>query len=274
MPMFRYAAALSVFLVNCCVAQTFTFDPPNPQAGQDFTIRAVWPHSGAMVKTQGYLVATYPTTYPTPPDVGRINVWFVQDGGGFSTPPPGGTTTAAQPISGLPAGTYTVTINWIWDPSYVVNAAANSPQTFQLVIGGNSSGVPSAPFAIGNGITGNWYDPEQSGHGFSLEVLPGGTLLAEWFMFSPTGSRDWIVATGPINGNSATLDAFRTDGPGGLFPPLYNMAAVTQQPWGTVTFTFNDCNSGTVSWQSTQSGYAPGSLPITRLSTPNGLHCP
>lgn len=271
----RYLAALSALVVNVCAAQTYTFDPPNPQAGQDFTINASWPYSGVSVKTQGYVRGPY----PNPPDVGQINVWFVQDGIGFGTPPPGlvGPTTASQVISGLPAGTYTVAISWIPDPDSLAYPAdvyvpANSPQTFQLLIGGNSTGT--SPFAIGNGITGNWYDPDESGHGFSLEVLPGGTLLAEWFVFAPGGGRDWIVATGPINGNTATLNAFRTDGPGGLFPPLFDPATVQEQPWGTVAFTFSDCNNGTVSWQSMVDGYGSGSLPITRLTLPNGLHCP
>jgi hypothetical protein len=140
------------------------------------------------------------------------------------------------------------------------------------VIGGNSTGT--SPFGIGNGITGNWYDPDQSGHGFSLEVLPGGTLLAEWFVFAPNGGRDWIIAAGQINGNAATLNAFRTDGAGGLFPPRYNPTAVQAVPWGTITFAFSDCNNGTVSWQPTADGYTAGSLPITRLTLPNGLHCP
>lgn len=270
----RYIVALSVLFVNCCVAQTFTFDPPNPQPGQNFTINASWPYSGASVKTQGYVFAPNLTSYPTPPDGGRINVWFVQDGAGFATPPPGLVIMASQAIPGLPAGTYTVSINWIPDPDPLVNPAANSPQTFQLVIGGNSTGTAGGTFAISNSITGNWYDPDQSGHGFSLEVLPGGTLLAEWFVFAPTGGRDWIVATGPISGNTATLVAFHTDGAGGLFPPRYNPAAVEAVPWGTITFNFSDCNNGTVSWQSTVDGYGAGSLPITRLTLPAGQHCP
>jgi hypothetical protein len=274
MSILRYIAALSAVVLNCSVAQTFTFDPPNPRAGQDFTIHALWPHGGATVETQGYVLGPNLHTYPDPSDGGRINVWFVQDGAGFATPPPGGMTTASQVISGLPAGSYTVSINWIPDPDPIVYAPANSPQTFQLVVGGDSTGTTPESFAIGNGITGNWYDPDENGHGFSLEVLPGGTLLAEWFVFAPDGGRDWILATGPISGNTATLDAFRTDGPGGLFPPHYVAATVQAQSWGTITFTFSDCNSGTVGWQSIVDGYAAGSLPITRLTMPAGQHCP
>jgi hypothetical protein len=263
----RYIFALSALVANGCLAQTFTFDPPNPQPGQDFTIKAIWPYGGSTVKTQGYLRAPIS-------EGGGINVWFVQDGIGFDAPPPGTPISqgASQVISGLDAGTYTVTISWIPDPGVAV--PANSPQTFRLVVGGDPGSGPPEGFAIGNGITGNWYDPDQSGHGFSLEVLPGGTLLAEWFVYAPGGGHDWILATGPINGNTATLNAVRTDGPGGLFPPLFDAATVQEKPWGTATFTFDDCNNGTVSWQSTIDGYGSGSLPITRLTMPAGQHCP
>lgn len=132
----------------------------------------------------------------------------------------------------------------------------------------------TSPFAIGNGITGNWYDHSESGHGFGLEVLPGNTLLAEWYVFSPTGGRDWIIATGPITGNTATLTAFQGAGSGGRFPPNFSASQVQTQAWGTLTFTFTDCNNGTASWQPTVTGYTAGSIPITRLTMPAGLTCP
>jgi hypothetical protein len=263
----RILAATGLLIAHTCLAQTYTFDPPSPKPGEAFTIKATWPNSGASVQTQGYLLSS-----PVPPEAGKINVWFVQDGFGFATPPPGLVITASQTIPGVPAGIYTVSITWVADPSTLV-PAANSPQTFQLTVGGDSNVAPG-PFAISNGITGNWYDPDEAGHGFSLEVLPGGTLLAEWFVFAPNGGHDWVVATGPINGNIATLNAYRADGPGGLFPPLFDASALTESPWGTITFQFSDCDNGTVSWQSSIDGYGAGTLPIKRLTSPAGQHCP
>ncbi len=124
------------------------------------------------------------------------------------------------------------------------------------------------------GFTGNWYNPDQSGHGFSIEVLPGNTMLAEWYVFAPTGGQAWIVATGPLNGTTAVLQGFQSVGPGALFPPNFNVATVTGQPWGAITFTFSDCNNGQVSWQPTAAGYTSGSMPIKRLTMPVGVTCP
>lgn len=133
---------------------------------------------------------------------------------------------------------------------------------------------PSPAFTIGPGITGNWYNASQSGHGFSIEVLPGNVMLAEWYVFGPQGGRDWVVATGPITGKTAVLRVAQTSGTGGRFPPNFDPTQIQNQLWGTITFTFTDCNKGTASWQPVVAGYTSGSIPITRLTVPAGLSCP
>jgi hypothetical protein len=70
-------------------------------------------------------------------------------------------------------------------------------------------------FEIGPGITGNWFDVAEAGHGFSIEVLPGNLMLAEWYVYAPNGGPVWIVATGPITGNTAVLQGFQKIGVGG-----------------------------------------------------------
>ncbi|MBS0557567.1 MAG: hypothetical protein JSR27_09180 [Proteobacteria bacterium] len=148
-----------------------------------------------------------------------------------------------------------------------------SSTSAQLVVASASATVS----AITPGFTGNWYDPSQSGHGFSLEVLPGNFLLADWFVFAPNGGQVWLVATGPITGNAAVLQAFYPAGPGGRFPPNFNAGELQNQAWGTIIFNFADCNNGQVSWQpmpAADSAYTSGSIPISRLTTPAGLSCP
>jgi hypothetical protein len=135
------------------------------------------------------------------------------------------------------------------------------------------SGTPAPPF-IGAGFTGNWFDPQQSGHGFSIEVLPGNVLLADWFVFAPLGGQAWIVAMGPITGDTAVLQGYQKVGSGGLFPPAFDATKLQDQFWGTITLTFTDCNNGTASWQPVAPGYTAGSMPLQRLTLPAGLTCP
>jgi hypothetical protein len=129
-------------------------------------------------------------------------------------------------------------------------------------------------FSIGPGITGNWFDPAEDGQGFSIEVLPGNLLLADWYVYAPNGGPAWIVATGPITGNTAVLQGFQKAGVGGRFPPNFDPSKLQNLLWGTLVFTFADCNHGQVSWQPVAAGYASGSMPITRLTMPEGLSCP
>lgn len=129
-------------------------------------------------------------------------------------------------------------------------------------------------FSIGPGMTGSWFNPAQDGHGFSVEVLPGNRILANWYVYAPNGGATWIAATGPINGATATLQGYQKVGSGGRFPPDFDPSGLQNLFWGTLTFTFTDCNTGQVSWQPVVAGYAGGSMPITRLTMPAGLSCP
>jgi len=136
--------------------------------------------------------------------------------------------------------------------------------------------------ALGGYMSGNWYDASQSGHGFELEFTgqPSGTgnlntFVAYWYVYTPDGSgQNWIFAYGPYDTttNTVTSPAFLLGGT--KFPPLFDPNAVTQTAWGTLTFTFTDCNNGTANWTSTIAGYGSGSLPITRITNVAGTTCP
>jgi plastocyanin len=132
------------------------------------------------------------------------------------------------------------------------------------------------PGAIGTNVTGTWFDSAQGGMGFMVEVVPGSPLqmLAAWLTFSPEGDSSWVVGLGPIAGDHATLSATQTVGSGARFPPNFDPAHVADQSWGTLTFTFSDCNHGHVDWSSTLAGYGNGGMDLTRLTLPAGLTCP
>ena len=134
--------------------------------------------------------------------------------------------------------------------------------------------VAGSAFSMGPGITGNWFNAGQIGQGFSLEVLRDSTLLAEWFTYAPDNGQAWIIAMGPIDGNTAVLQGYQAVGPGGKFFPNFDPSGVQKQVWGTLKFTFTDCNNGSVAWQPVGQGYVAGSMSIQRLTQPAGLVCP
>jgi hypothetical protein len=134
-------------------------------------------------------------------------------------------------------------------------------------------GVGGGDFTVGPGISGNWYNRDQSGHGFVIEMLPNGGMLADWYVFAPEGGATWIIAQGSADGDTAVLDAYQKVGSGGRFPPDFDASRLENRFWGTITFTFDDCNNGVASWESVVPGYSNGSMAITRLTMPAGLSC-
>ena len=130
----------------------------------------------------------------------------------------------------------------------------------------------SATFAIGPGMTGAWFDPAQSGHGLLIEVLPANRFLAAWVAFDPSGAQAWFSGAGTYAANTATItDVVKPSG--GRWIPNFDPGRILRNAWGTLTFTFTDCNRGRVDFSSV-AGFGSGSMELTRLTLPAGLACP
>jgi plastocyanin len=141
----------------------------------------------------------------------------------------------------------------------------------------HASGViivqPLAAFAITPGMTGAWYDPAQSGHGLFIEILSGNRFLATWFAFNPAGTQQaWFGGVGTYSGNTATINQV-VQPLGGRWIPNFDPNSITFNAWGTLTFTFTDCDHGRLDFNS-MAGYGAGSMNLTRLTLPAGLSCP
>ena len=130
-----------------------------------------------------------------------------------------------------------------------------------------------APVTIGAGFTGSWYDPAQSGHGLFVEVLPDNAFLAAWFTFNPAGTaQSWFLGVGTYSGDAATVTSVLQP-TGGRWIPNFDPSRVTNNPWGSLKFTFTDCNHGKVEFSSTLPGYGTGYMNLTRLTQPAMLAC-
>ncbi len=131
-------------------------------------------------------------------------------------------------------------------------------------------GTPAPP-PLTAGYTGTWYDPAQSGHGIFVEILPGDLMLAYWFTFTPDGQQAWFGGVGNVVGNTVSMPVVRSTG--GRFIPNFDPAQVVRTDWGTLNFTFTDCNNGRVDFNSVI-GFGTGSMLLKRLTLPAGLTCP
>jgi plastocyanin len=137
-----------------------------------------------------------------------------------------------------------------------------------ITVQGATGNVP-----ITAGFTGAWYDPAQSGHGIFLEVLPNNLLLAAWYTFTPDGTQQaWFTGLGAITNDTAVVSADLTTG--GRWIPNFDPTTVVNNPWGTLTFSFTDCNHGRVDFASTYQNYGTNHMDLQRLTQPVGLACP
>jgi len=260
--------ALAINCVNALSAETATQCIAVAANSVDFSVRAA---DNGSAGPADFVLKTYPSPDCSgtssgafaPADVKSVpgtaccgNSWRERSGSDIVLPP--GTTSALVEITAHPGADIAL--------DHVVLA----PNVFQN------------GFQIAGYISGNWFNVDQGGSGFQIEAtnaidaasgLP--VMLAIWFTYTPDGSsRNWIYAQGTYDRTKATttLPAFLSAG--GKFPPSIQTSDITADPWGTLTFTFIDCDHGIASWNSVVPGYGSGSLPIVRLTSIDGEVCP
>ncbi len=129
------------------------------------------------------------------------------------------------------------------------------------------------PFVVEAGISSAWYDPDRSGEGFVLEMLPAGRAVMYWFTYDDSGQQDWYIATGNISGNRIVF-AQLLQVSGGVFGPGFDPAQVTENVVGSASFIWSDCDHGEMEWELSGDGnYRHGLMTLQRLSRVMGIDC-
>lgn len=144
-------------------------------------------------------------------------------------------------------------------------------QRLSLVMGadcGESTGTGVTGEAI---QSGSWFNPQQDGHGFTVEVLADGRVLVYWFAYDQSGKQAWFFGVGAIeDGELVVADTLRTSGP--KFGPDFNPDDLVTTHWGEMRFSLG-CNSGMIDYDGTPSGFGAASIDLMRLSSLAGLGC-
>ncbi len=141
-------------------------------------------------------------------------------------------------------------------------------------------------FAMTPGLNGNWWNGmSRSGEGFQLEVSDDGngglTFVATFYSYAPmgmmgnsAGNQMFLIAVGPVTGNTANVDVFVTGG--GMYGGGLGGAG-TESPWGTGTFIADSCGSISMELAPNTAmmgnGFTPLMYDLIRLTTP-AVTCP
>lgn len=121
--------------------------------------------------------------------------------------------------------------------------------------------------------SGSWYNPDQEGHGFMVQVYRVAAelrLLMTWYTYVE-GKQYWIIGNGLIEGDHATMPVYAGSGTG--FPTDFDPESVEFIEWGTMTFELIDDANAKVSWQTDVTGFSDGEIEVTKLSELIGYGC-
>lgn len=119
--------------------------------------------------------------------------------------------------------------------------------------------------------SGNWYNPDQSGHGLQIEVLDLSQAAVAWYTFDEQGNPLWLLGIGTIAGD--TIRADLTAYAGTAFPPDFDSDEIEGSGWGEIVFRRNGCNTATLEWTPSGDTYQPGQMPLQRLTRIDGTNC-
>jgi len=151
-------------------------------------------------------------------------------------------------------------------------------------LGDTKNASPPDAFRINPGLNDAWYNPATSGQGFFISVFPDlNEVSLAWFTYDtdyPAGDAEanlgdpghrWLTALGPISGNQSVMNIYITSG--GLFDTATEIQE-TSPPGsdGTITLTFDGCNSGTVEYDLPAIN-RHGIVPIQRVASDNIALC-
>ncbi|WP_049726667.1 hypothetical protein [Wenzhouxiangella marina] len=133
-------------------------------------------------------------------------------------------------------------------------------------------------------ISGAWFDPERSGEGFVVEVIEDGRGVVYWFTYTPPGTNDerlleragdwqvWMTGDGQFDGNTLTIDPlYRPQDTGFLMPG--GTEFIDNLPIGTLQMIFQDDQSGSIQFTSSDPDFPSTSYPIERLARPMLVDC-
>ena len=123
-------------------------------------------------------------------------------------------------------------------------------------------------------LSGSWYNPDQSGHGFSIEVVSGSLSVFYWYVYNPDGTPTFLIVVGENNGDTIEGVAYFNTG---MVWQQFDPATLSETPWGTISITFHDCLNATLNYQSSHQipgiPAGMGSIPLVRLLSLANLRC-
>ena len=141
----------------------------------------------------------------------------------------------------------------------------------------------SQPLKVNGYMTTTWTNPNQNHEGIFLQVYDTGdnanrVLAYAWFTYDQVGAPFWLYGqSDPFPIGSRTVTATTAYYGGGFFAPAGMEPAAPQTIWGSVIFSFKDCNTMNLTYNGTASAVGgptgTGARTFGRVASVNSLAC-
>jgi hypothetical protein len=130
-------------------------------------------------------------------------------------------------------------------------------------------------FWVGPAISGTWYDPQRSGEGVVLQMLPNGAVVAVWFTYpahGEPGDQAWLLGLSSFaDGNRLVMDSV-VQPIGARFGADFDPDDVIRLPWGRFEFEFDDCQHLRLRYEG-PAAYGSGERRLQRFTELDEVQC-
>lgn len=124
--------------------------------------------------------------------------------------------------------------------------------------------------------TGTWFDPQNTGKGFLIEVArvdgseSGPLMVVSWYDFHE-GRQIWTIGAAPFSWGDSSVEVPMLISSGGQFGADFDPEAVVNDPaWGSLQMRFTGCDSASFSYATR---FGSGTMPVRSLTLPTGEAC-
>jgi hypothetical protein len=143
-------------------------------------------------------------------------------------------------------------------------------QRLFLFLGLAAAAEMQAHAALPHALDGSWYNPQQSGHGLTLERVDHDSALLFWHVFDPQGRPLTLYIETRVEGNRIVGEALA---PEGMRFGNLDTDPLALPYWGQIQIEFSDCAHGTLRYDSPLPGFGQGEILLTRLVAPKDPAC-
>jgi Leucine-rich repeat (LRR) protein len=134
--------------------------------------------------------------------------------------------------------------------------------------------------------SGAWFNPERSGEGFILEILPDDRGLVYWFTYEPdtSGRPAWMIGVAPLHASlvgvpppghpEAWLDAELLQPVGAYSGSFFDQDDIEHVLWGDMRMEFYPDGTAHLSYESHLEDYGSGDYALEHFARPMLADCP